>query len=195
MAATDATTPTAAADVVAVLRQDTLEQVFPDARPIRATVKVEAKAMEHPVEDGATITDHRIILPTEIELSTLIAVEDYRSVYDTLAGLFRDATLLIVQTRAATYEPMLITAIPHDETPDMSTALPVAIRLKQVQIVQAQYGTLPPRKVANPKDSSTAKGGQKDGQTPSASKQSEGSTAYRLFGSPKASAGSNDRNV
>lgn len=186
-------TPTAASDVVAVLRQDTLEQVFTDARPIRATVKVEAKAMEHPVEDGSTITDHRIILPTEIELATLIAVEDYRSVYDTIAALFRDATLLVVQTRAATYQPMLITALPHEETSDQATALPVAIRLKQVILVQTQYGELPPRKVSNPADASTAKGGQKDGQTPSATKQSEGSVAYRLFGKPTATTG--DRGV
>lgn len=165
MAATDAQYPSAAADQVALLKASGFTQVASKARPMKATVKETAKAMEHPVEDGATITDHRIIQPVEIDLSLILSGADYRDTYQELKTLFTDAELLIVQTRTDNYADMIITDLPHDETPDMTDAVAVALRLRQVKTVKAVYGSLPPRAVSRPADASTTKRGEVSPQT------------------------------
>ena len=149
-------TPTNAQDVVAVLESD-FSQVFQKARAIKATIMRTSKAMEHPLETGATITDHRIVLPVSIELSFVLASEDYRAVYQQVRDLFKRGELLTVQTRVDSFPSMLIEKMPHDETPDMLDGVALALSLKEAQFVQPQFSAL---KVAQPKDSNTAQRGQ-----------------------------------
>jgi hypothetical protein len=149
-------TPTNAQDVVAVLASD-FSQVFQKARMIKATIMRTSKAMEHPLETGATITDHRIVLPINIELSFVLASEDYRAVYQQVRDLFKRGELLTVQTRVDSFPSMLIEKMPHDETPDMLDGVALALSLKEAQFVQPQFSAL---KVAQPKDSNTAQRGQ-----------------------------------
>lgn len=147
---------TGAQDVVAVLNSD-LEQVFAEARAIKATVMRASRAMEHPLETGATVTDHRIILPVTVELSMLLASDDYRTVYQQVRDLFTRGDLLTVQTRVDSFPSMLIEKMPHDETPEMIDGVALALTLKEAQFVQPQFATI---KVAQPKNSSTVKRGQ-----------------------------------
>jgi hypothetical protein len=74
-------------DLVGIFTQD-FNQVFIRARPIKASVKEGAKSMEHPLETGATTTDHRIILPVEIELSMIMQAVDYRDTYEDIKQAF-----------------------------------------------------------------------------------------------------------
>lgn len=163
-------TPTNAQDVVAVLASD-FSQVFERARAIKATVKRESKVMEHPLETGATVTDHRIILPVGVELSLILASEDYRAVYQQIRDLFTRGELLTVQTRADSFGSMLIEKMPHDETTDIFDGLMLALSLKEALFVQPQFSAL---KVAQPKDSSTVQRGQQQAtaETPPARKSS-----------------------
>lgn len=182
MSSLNTRTSTSAADVVAVLRQDSYEQVFPLARPVgKATAKVTSKLMEHPVEDGSTITDHRVILPVEIDMPLLLASEDYRSVYQSIRTLFDDCTLLIVQTRTGSYRNMVISDMPSEESADMLDAVPVALRLREVKLVKPQYGTLPTSKVKDPTNSSTVNRGEQQGSEADSSKKSSGSLLYQTF--------------
>jgi len=157
----DTLLPQYASDYVAVFNQD-FDQVFPRARAIKATVKEEAKVMEHPVESGAIISDHRIILPVEIELSLILASIDYQDTYRVIRQYYLNATLLVVQTRAGVYENQLISSMPHEEDPDLYNAITVALKLKQVQFVTAKYGVVP-KKASN---SSTVKRGVQNGTPP-----------------------------
>lgn len=150
------TTATGAQDVVAVL-DSAFAQVFEKARAIKATVLRASKALEHPLETGATITDHRIILPVNIELSLLLASEDYRAVYQQVRDLFHRGELLTVQTRVDSFASMLIEKMPHDETPEMLDGVALALSLKEALFVQPQFSAL---KVEKPKDSTTTKRGQ-----------------------------------
>jgi hypothetical protein len=149
-------TPTGAQDVVAVL-DSSFAQVFEKARAVKATVMRASRAMEHPLETGATITDHRIILPVNVELSMILASEDYRAVYQQIRDLFMRGELLTVQTRVDSFPSMLIEKMPHDENPEMFDAVAVALSLKEAKFVQPQFSTI---KVAQPKDSTTVKRGQ-----------------------------------
>lgn len=134
--------PSFAVDTVAVFTQD-FTQIFRDARALKAIVKEQSKVMEHPVESGTIITDHRIILPIEIELSLLLTKDDYKDVYQTIRGYYLQGTLLVVQTRSGVYQNMLIQQIPHEENPDMYDALALAMTLKQVIFAKPKYGVVP----------------------------------------------------
>jgi hypothetical protein len=148
-------------DVVAVLRSD-LTQVFERARAIKAAITRASKAMEHPIETGATITDHRIILPVQVELSLLLVSADYQAVYQQIRDLFNAGELLTVQTRADSFPSMLIEKMPHDESADVFDGVALALSLKEAQFVQPQFSSF---KVAQPKDSNTAPRGQQEGTT------------------------------
>lgn len=157
----DTLLPSFAVDYVAVFTQDFL-QVFKEARAIKAVVKEQAKVMEHPVESGAIITDHRIILPVEIDLSLILQAPDYQNVYKTIRQYYLNGTLLVVQTRSGIYENQLISGMPHEEDPTQYDALAVALSLKQVQFVTAQYGVVP----KNAKNSTTVNRGTQQGSAP-----------------------------
>jgi hypothetical protein len=150
--------PSASVDTVAIFDQN-YHELFSQAKSIKAVVKEQSKLMEHPIETGAIITDHRIVLPIEIDLSMILASSDYQDVYKSIRQYFFDATLLIVQTRAAIYKNQIISALPHEEDPTMYDALTIALSLKQVLYVSAQYTNTP--KYAN--NSSTIDRGQQQG--------------------------------
>lgn len=146
--------PQAARDVVAVFTQD-FTQVFPRARAIKAVVKEEAKVMEHPVETGAIITDHRIILPVEIELSLILLAGDYADTYRQIRSYYLNSTLLVVQTRSGVYQNQMIQGMPHEEDPEQQNVLALALKMKQVQFATAVYGVVP----RHPKNSKTVQRG------------------------------------
>ena len=159
MALLDALVPNASADIVAVF-DDQFNQVFVNARPIKGTVNESAKVMEHPVETGATITDHIIFQPIEIELSLMLTSADYRSVYQQIKDIYLAGRLLTVQTRTSTHQNMLIQQLPREESTDVFNGISVALRLKEANFVTAQFGSLPEKSVANKSQSSTVARGQ-----------------------------------
>ena len=159
---------TSSKDLVGVFNQS-FTQVFEKARPLKATIKEEAKVFEHPIETGATITDFRIIQPIEIEISLMLNSEDYKSVYQQIRQLFLNGELLVVQTKAGVYDNQLIQAMPHEEDPAQYDAITLGLKLKQAQFVTPQFATLPRRQVRNKSNSSTVARGeqQKTSQTTS----------------------------
>jgi len=164
-------------DVVGIYN-DRFEQLFESARALKATVKEDSKLMEHPVETGATITDFSIILPIEIELSLIASgVEAYRAVYAQIKQAFTARTVLAVQTYTGLYRNMLIQSMPHEEDPALADAIAIALKLKEVLIVEAQYAALPARKVRNPANASTVDRGQQQPQAATTSR-----AASVLFG-------------
>lgn len=163
-----------ATDVVCVL-DGTLTQVFATARPIKATIKEEAKAMEHPLETGAVVTDHRVVLPVEIELSLVLGAADFRGTYRQIRDLFAKGELLTVQTRTDSYRNMTITGMPHEESPDAYDVINLGLMLKEVLYVEAQFSDL---KVSKPADARTVQRGEQQPQA--TTKQS--SILSRIFG-------------
>lgn len=153
-------------DTVAVFTQD-FTQIFRNARAIKAVVKEQAKVMEHPVESGAIITDHRIILPTEIELSLILTPATYRETYDQINQYYLEGTLLIVQTRSGIYVNQLIHSMPHEEDTNLFNTITLALGLKEVQFVTAKYTTTP----RNPKNGNTKQRGAQQA-TPATGPQS-----------------------
>lgn len=157
---------TASADVVAIFDQN-FRQLFELARPIKATVKEDSKLMEHPLENGATIIDHSIILPVEIELSLIPKRGEYRDVYLRIRQAFRNRDLLVIQTKTGLYENQIIQSVPHEEDPELYDTIGIALKLREAQFVSAQFGKLPPKAVRNPAHASTVDKGQQQPTTSS----------------------------
>ena len=166
-------------DTVGVFTQD-FTQVFPLARPIKATVKETAKVMDHPLETGATITDHRIINPVEIELSMIVPSIAYQGIYDTIKQYFLNSTLLVVQTKSGVYTNQIIASLPHEENPETFSVLTMALTLKQVIFANTQSV----QGVQSPRNTNTVDRGAQQAAPATPAQQS---SALSNFGHPKMS--------
>lgn len=122
-------------DILGVLDQESMEQIFPGARPVNASVRETSRVMDYPVETGAILSDHKVILPTEIEIITVINALYYSSAYQAIRNAWINSTLLSVQTRTGTYRNMIVAEMPHEESPDMFNAITQTIRLREVLFV------------------------------------------------------------
>ena len=151
------------------------EQVFSEARPVKASVRESAKPMEHPVESGAVITDHLVFQSVEIDLQLNLASRAYADVYKTIRRLYQSGALLTVQTRAESYDRMIIVAMPHEEDPELYDALTVTLKLKEVKIVEAQI--VATYKARRPAQGKTADLGEKQAKD-------DGSFAYQKLKEP-----------
>lgn len=169
---------TAATDVVGVYKQDTLVQVFSKARPIKAEIKEEAKVMEHPLEDGSTVVDHRIILPVEIELSLVLLYGEYREVYQEIKQIYLNGDLLSAHTKTSVYNNLIIAALPHQEDADMFDAVALALKLREVQFVQTKSSAIVPLK---PKNKATVDRGTQQPKPATKQEADEGTVLFRLF--------------
>lgn len=121
-------------DIVQILDQDTLQQIFSEARPIRASVREYSRGLRYPIETGAILTDSVIIMPLEIHMEMFIPNTAYGTVYPALRAARINGKLLTVQTRTGTYRNMFIEEMPHEETTDIMNA--VTMQLKLVEALQ-----------------------------------------------------------
>lgn len=165
--------PFFAADRVGIYDQS-YTQLFRQARPIKVTVKETAKVMEHPIETGATITDHRVIEPVEIEMSLVIATEDFQDVYRSIRQYFLNGTLLVIQTKSGTYDNQLIAAMPHEEDNTMYDGITLAISFKQALFVTPQYRVNP----RSPRHSTRVNRGTQQGTPSSVVKSSAAALSF-----------------
>lgn len=133
-------TPSKAVDVVAITGAGFLP-LFSAARPLAASIYEFADVMEHPLETGSVIADHIVFKPIEIELPLLCVGEvAYRSTYAAIRTVYAAGTLLTIRTRTSSYPNMVITDLPHDETPDAFNAIAIRLRLREAHFVTPATG-------------------------------------------------------
>lgn len=168
-------------DLVAILDSESFEQLFTAAQPMRVSVRDTKRATKFEVEDGTTRSDH--VVQDQIEISIDLILEDdfARDAYQQIKQAKNDNRLVIVQTKVDSYESMLITEIPHDETVELGGAISIPMRLVEWRTVTPQYGALPPSKVKNKKQASTSKGGQKQATEADAPTTRKASVLYGVF--------------
>lgn len=124
-----------------------------------------SKIMEHPIESGVVIADHKVINPVEARLRLTMPVYEYEPVIKELRGYYENGTKLSIHSKAHIYDNMVVCDIPHSETPRNVSRLTFTIRLKQALVVMPQYIRLPKSAVKKPKNADTLKSGIKQGQT------------------------------
>lgn len=175
-------------DVVGVFDSEG-NQLFSLARPIKAAIKEDAKVMEHPIETGSVTTDHVIIQPVEIDLALLLSSKEFADVYQTIRKAFLSSTKLVVNTFTGSYGNMIISKMPHDESPDMMHGVSLALSLKEVKFTEANIGSLPVSKVKHTKHASKVDRGQQNEKDLEKSKADKTSGFLELFGGKKKVAG------
>ncbi|CAB4132131.1 hypothetical protein UFOVP138_54 [uncultured Caudovirales phage] len=147
------------ADLIAIF-DASFNQAFTMARPLKVNVNVQSKLCDHPIETGATMSDFRIALPTEIELSLVCTGADYKGVYQSIRDAYNNGQSFILVTKADTYYNLMIQAMPHEETPDMFDVIAIALKLREILIVDTLYQPFTAKKVAKKTDVSTVKTGE-----------------------------------
>ncbi len=150
-----------ATDVVSIYNTSE-EQIFAEAIPMKASINRYSQQFEHPLEDSTVITDHRIIMPDEIQLSLTIPNGLYKDIYEQITSTFNKGDLLEVRTKAATYTNMLIQAMPHDENPERFDAIDMILNLKETQFRSVTIENLPFEEVEQKDQSSTVDRGEQN---------------------------------
>lgn len=176
--------PSKAVDVVAITGAGFLP-LFSAARPLTAAVYELADLMEHPLETGAVIADHIVFRPVEIEIPMICVGEfAYRSTYAALRATFNSGTLLTVRTRTGSYPNMVMSDLPHEETPNEFDAITIRLRLREARFVTPKTG-LSKSQVKDPKQASTTNRGAQQTSTANASTTAKASTTYSQSGAGK----------
>jgi len=152
-------------DEVAIFDPNTFQQIFETARPLKANVDRQLKLMDHPLENGAVVSDFAIVMPVSIEMAMIVGGDEYQSVYQQIKAFWLARQPVTVQTKADVFQNMLIQGIPHEETPDMMDVLPIAFKLREIQVITVQYQALPPQAVQASADQSTVNRGAQQPQT------------------------------
>jgi hypothetical protein len=119
-----------AADNTAIF--DNGQRVFAEAKIISIAIKPSSKLMEHPLESGALQSDHKVINPIEIEIKFIVPRNRYQNVVPLLRQTFIESRFLTIQTRHVIFNNMVITELPWEETAQMSDAIAVSIKFKEV---------------------------------------------------------------
>jgi len=175
------TLSTSTQERVSVLDGETLQPMFVSAHPMRVSVREAKRATKFAVEDGTARSDHVVQELTEIQIDFVLNA-DTRNGFESLRQAFLKNSLVIVQTKVRSYESMLITDLPHDETPELGMAINVPLRFQEWLAVAPEYGTLPPAKVANKNQSSTVNRGQQSTTEADESTRRRGSVLGGIFG-------------
>lgn len=142
-------------DTIAVF-DDSFNQVFQNARPMKCTVKPTSMLMKHPTESGQIISDYKILLPVDIVLPLVVSSQYYRDVYAEINNLYSTSELLTVQTRVSSFSNMVILEMPDEERADMFDVIMIELHLEQVLIVQSTSNFAP----ADPTQANTQNSGQ-----------------------------------
>ena len=104
-----------------------------------------------------------------------------RKQFESLRQAFEQNKLVTVQTKVRSYENMLILDMPHDETPELGTAINVPVRMQEWVEVKPEFGELPPAKVENKSQSSSVKRGQQTSEESGVAKKQQGSVLSGVF--------------
>lgn len=164
--------PSNAVDVVGIFDSD-YNQLFTGARAFKAAIFETSKVFEHPLEDGSSVSDHRIINPTEIDMQLFITGRDYRDIYRAIKQWWLAGESLTVRTRTDDYPNMIIVNMPHEEEPQLWETVRLVVTFREMILVQSQFQPMPARSVRRSGDQSTVKRGDQQGND---------STLYKIFG-------------
>lgn len=165
-------------DVVAIYDEN-YNPLLLNAKFLKAEINPTSTLMEHPLETGAVSSDHRIINPVEINLPIILPSPFYKETYQELYQLFKNATLLIIQTKADVFNNQMIMDMPHEESPEFFNALVLNVRLKEVQISTNVQSMISPR---DPTRSSTVDRGTISPKPVTPEQEERVTTAAKLAG-------------
>lgn len=157
---------------IQLLDNESLEQVFVSANPMRVSVKEEKRVTKFTVETGEDRNDHVVTLAVEITIDFVVP-DDAKNAIEMMRSMFRENRLFTVQCKMGSYPNMLIESFPHDETADMFTGATVPLRFTEWRETAPEYGVITQQQVRNKEHSSTVSRGKQAGSTASEAQESK----------------------
>jgi len=136
------------------------EQVLNGLQIETASLEDSIKLFEHPLENGAVITDHMIVEPKQVSIRAYISNDDAETLkeleYLHLNGIPLKMRVQnnIIPRCVIKDKPFAIDAQHFDKTP-------YSITFREEEEVTPVYVAMPPRKVRNPANSSRVNSGVK----------------------------------
>jgi hypothetical protein len=155
----------------AIIPDVTIEEVHTD----------EIELTQHPVQQGAAITDHKFKKPLQLKMTVAFST-NIDVIYQKLITLQEGNELLAVTTGRRSYKNMQIKSLSVTTNKDTNAILKVDAELVEVIIVSVTVTNIPPRarqKLAG-KTGSTEKAGAK--QTQPVKEEKKKSALRSLFG-------------
>lgn len=157
-------------DAVPILLQTprSIGYLFPDV-VIEERVTDNAFITQHPVERGATISDHAFLLPTEIQMTagwsdSTVGFTGYAdAAYAAILALQAAREPFVVTTPSRIYQDMLISGIERQTTEATSNVLLLRVTMRKVIIVSTQLSSVGTPASAS-KHGGVTSGGQKQAQ-------------------------------
>ena len=146
-------------DKPVALYTDGGQEVLADAAIISCKVNDQSKLMEHPIESGAKISDHKVFEPRSMELTVALTSDGYDTEYAELFDLYRECAILSLQTKVQVYNNLQIASIPHEEKVTTMNRLIFNISLKEAIVVTPQF-VASQTSYKKPADKPTAQVGQ-----------------------------------
>ena len=113
----------------------------------------EIEITQHPVQQGATITDHSFVKPSTLTLSVMwdASTAPLNETYSKLIELQRTRETIDVVTGKRIYKNMLIRAISQTTDATTENALKINLELQEIIITALEVTSVPERaKQANP---------------------------------------------
>lgn len=141
------------------------DEIWTSAKVMGSSVSPEALVMQHPVETGTSIMDHRVIQPVEVSVRLMLEKDNYRDVYSAIQEYHKSANLVEIHTRTSIYSNMEIVAFPHEEDPEYFDAIPIEIHFREMIFVSPSQGTMTQENTRNKADANTVQQGQKTPST------------------------------
>lgn len=111
---------------------------------------------DHPVEQGAAITDHAFKQPARLRVVAGFSNSSPQAafnsnyvnqIYDQLLQLQADRELVDVSTGRREYQDMLIDGLSLSTNPDTENSMIISVSLRQLILVQTQTVDVPPNNV------------------------------------------------
>ena len=126
-------------DKIVAIYNSLNQEVLQDCAIIDCVVKDTARLMEHPIETGAKIVDHKVFEPRQVQIQLALTESNYQQEYEQLSFLYHNCEMLSVRTKAQIYSNMQIIGIPHEEKVNKIDRLILAIQLKEAMLVSPDY--------------------------------------------------------
>lgn len=100
---------------------------------------------EHPVQEGAAITDHAFVQPITLSCRVYFdnSKDDLKTIYQNLLNLQSSRELFTVVTGKRTYKNMLFRSLRQNTNPDTENCLSIDADFQQIIIVSIQTASLP----------------------------------------------------
>lgn len=132
--------------------------LFDSVNPTKVSVTDSHQAIKFAIENGENRSDHVVINPISIGVDLLLT-GDIAHRYSIIKQLYDEHTLVGIQTRVGTYQPMLLESLTHDEDPAKVDAIELKLKFIEWKTIEPEYNKKSPKSTKKPKQTSTVNRG------------------------------------